>query len=1049
MATTAQLSAAYLNRAFNDANSTPTVFATNVADLTASEIAAANKFDVPALTDAALAKQVLTNMGVLPSTVTEVAALESALAGYFAGPGKGNRGFVVLQLARILSDKAADATSAYYAIGTAWNAEVSASVSDATNQTFVLTPTKDTVAGGQGDDIITALVTGLSTTKTLTSTDVISGGAGNDTLKVDVDTAFSGLTTGSVSSVETLELTNTAGSAISGFDAVNMTGITTLTVNAANGSIAVTDLPTGVVTYNINGQKSGTFSASFAPLNTSDVSTINLNGVGATSTVTLSVADVDTATINSTGTNKVTLGGSLADVTVKGSGAITVSDFASTTAKFDASAATGNVTVTTTGAATATNTTGVSSVKTGSGNDTITMSMQDYFANATIGGGAGTDELKLSSTAAATVQYKLSGVETLTFGNVTSGATQTWSGAKSSDVANIKVTAPSTGNVGTVGALNFSEMGAGALNFTALGASTTAVSSDHTGATTINYTASSTGAAAGTSADAADADYTVDASLGALTVNVGAYISDAGAIAISAAKASSVSLTTTSGKDAAGTQLSSYDGVISAAAAATITVDAGGKLSAAAQINAALATSASVTTATTGSSLVLNTAALKSLTSANTGTMTYAGSTLTALTDLTVNAKTGAVTVPALADAANITLSGAGTSSAVTLSTLGTTSNDHDLTLTATGLKAGLNVGTVSYTAGNSFAAKLTGTTGSVDFADIGTSSAKLLNVTITADGTKAVDTDAIYATGDVVINASNTTSASTIDGTVYGTNVTAKVDGSGIGSTIPTTVYADTSVTLAAHELAPVTTYNIYGQGSSTKTALTVNFTGGMNAETVNVTGAANQTAITLTGDLAGGADVVLVDSRVSTAAQTISLANLASYATSTVYGNSGADTITGGVGADTIYGGNGADILTGGAGVDTFVFNDNNSTYLAPDTITDLQAIDQVVADGQTATVGASLGTSTTITTNAAGVVSFVNLTASAYDTFAEKVSVIDAVTAAGQMVYFADAGSTYMFIDTGTATNDVVVKLTGVSLPLTAATAGTTGLTGVGAA
>jgi hypothetical protein len=133
--------------------------------------------------------------------------------------------------------------------------------------------------------------------------------------------------------------------------------------------------------------------------------------------------------------------------------------------------------------------------------------------------------------------------------------------------------------------------------------------------------------------------------------------------------------------------------------------------------------------------------------------------------------------------------------------------------------------------------------------------------------------------------------------------------------------------------------------------------------------------------------------------------------------------------------------------------VFNDGSSTYLAPDEITDLNVVDQIVADGQTITLGASINsTSTTAAlTNAYGVVSFVNLASTAYDTFAEKVSVIDGITTAGQMVYFTDSGSTYMFIDTNTATYDVVVKLAGVSVPTAAATAtgATTGFLGVGSA
>jgi len=913
MAYTVQSSAAALNRAFNNANATPTAFAATVADLTAGTQAAANNFDVATLTDLALSTQVLTNMGILPSTNTAVIALEAALADYFAGPGKGNRGFVVLQLAEILSGFAATDVN-YGAAATAWNAEVAASVAAVTGTTIALTTsTTDVATGGAGDDLFTALVSALSTTKTLNATDKIVGDTGTDTLKADVDTTWAGFTTGSATGIEKLELTNTSGSAQT-FSAAGITGLTDVTVNAASGAVTVSNLPTGVVNYNLNGQKSGTFTASFASGATSDDSVINLDTVGATTTVTLAVADVAVATINSTGTNKVTLGGSLEEVTVTGSGNITVSDVASTTTLFDASAATGNVVVTTTGAATATTTVGISAVKTGSGTDSITASVQDMFANATLSGGVGNDTLNLSSTAAKAVQYKMTGIETLNLGN-TSG-TLTFSGLKSTDIATIKLTAPGTSTSGTASAIDFVEMGAANLAFTANGASSDSanISSDHTGTTTINYTATGTAALAGTGADAADADFVVDSATGALTVAVGAYIGSAGTdMTVSAAKASSVTLTTASGKGPDGTQLSVYDGTITAVKATSISVDAQGQLSGA-TISATKATTATITAGSSASnSMTLTTAALTTLDSTSSGVMNYTGSTLTALQNVTVNAKAGLTTLPALDDAASIKLSGTGTTSAVTLGTLGTTSADHDLTLTASGLKADLAVGLISYTAGNAVSIDLTGLTGDANFGDIGTSAAKLGDVTVTADSvSRTLDLDAIYSTGTVNITATNTGLASTIDGTVYGTNVTVDVRGSGTGSTIPTTVYADTTVSLSAHELSDATTYTVHGQASSTKTALSVTLNGGLNAETLNIYGKASQTAITVAGDLGAGADTVLVDSTISSAAQTISLESLTNYTSATVWGGSGADTIKGGAGADTIYGGSGADKLT-----------------------------------------------------------------------------------------------------------------------------------------
>jgi hypothetical protein len=67
-------------------------------------------------------------------------------------------------------------------------------------------------------------------------------------------------------------------------------------------------------------------------------------------------------------------------------------------------------------------------------------------------------------------------------------------------------------------------------------------------------------------------------------------------------------------------------------------------------------------------------------------------------------------------------------------------------------------------------------------------------------------------------------------------------------------------------------------------------------------------------------------------------------------------------------------------------------------------------------------------------------------------EKVAAIDVVTndVAGKGALFTYNGTTYLFIDSGsTDANDVVVILTGVSLPTATVTDGSgTGLSGFGA-
>lgn len=139
-------------------------------------------------------------------------------------------------------------------------------------------------------------------------------------------------------------------------------------------------------------------------------------------------------------------------------------------------------------------------------------------------------------------------------------------------------------------------------------------------------------------------------------------------------------------------------------------------------------------------------------------------------------------------------------------------------------------------------------------------------------------------------------------------------------------------------------------GSGSDTlvlngdfSTQTTITASNVENIETLQLLGAANSYDLSA-GDGITGAGTLTVDASAA--------ANLnfdASGTTATAYvitGSAGADTITGGAKADTITGGAGADTLTGGGGADTFnyVAASDSNTSTGYDTIADLTTADSI---------------------------------------------------------------------------------------------------------
>jgi len=579
------------------------------------------------------------------------------------------------------------------------------------------------------------------------------------------------------------------------------------------------------------------------------------------------------------------------------------------------------------------------------------------------------------------------------------------------------------------------------------------VSSDHTGATTVTYSASATSVTAKT-AQATAADYTFAAAAGALTVNVGAYV-DATNSVITADKASSVTLNTTSGGSSAETPVeqTTFGAVLTAAEATSVTVDSKGILAASSGVSAAKATTASVTIGAAAGDFDLNTPLLTSLTTVAGAGLDLRGSTLTKLESVNASANVGHTQLPALAAATSITLSGAGTSatlgkSQVTIGQVGSSTKDSDVTITASGLKGGLTVGAIQSSAGYDVTANISGVTGNVDLsAGVGTGTGGD-DVYLTAENIGGtLNIGAVVATGDVVIKTDGTAGAVTLS-TISGDAVTVDVSDNIAGTTYNGTITAKSSATLNLSDLQANT---VTVAAKTASTALAVAVTGGIAVDAITINGVSTNTSITVTGDLGVGDDTLVVNGYASTKTQAINVSGVTSYKTGTLTGGSGADTITGGAGADTIMGARGQDTLTGGAGSDVFTFNAGDSALLTPDTITDLKSADAIEYGNVAIVWKASAGTAgaSNATTDAQGVASF---GASVADTLTAKVAAINAVTAdsAGKAVLFAHNNTTYLFIDSGsTDSTDVVVILTGVTLPTSTVTDGTgTGLSGFGA-
>ena len=874
-------------------------------------------------------------------------------------------------------------------------------------KTYDLTTAKDTIDGTANDDVINGVSSSLTAERTLNAEDVIDGKGGNDTLNVDMKGSFSGFTTGSMTNVENVVL-NADGSVPLSFNAKNMTGVESWTLNSKNAAISLSELDAAGIAVNVVGLKEGTTNIGFtteAVKGDSDALTLGLNNVGAAQTdksaakyVNVKAGGIEDLTVKVTGDNHVNLDGAADDsVIVKGAGNLDVSKVTSTVTSFDASLLSGNVKADLTG-------TTLEVLKGGAGDDTFTV--DDLAGTAVLDGGAGNDTLVLKGLTG-TLQPTMKGFENIT----ADGGTLTISGKNASDFTGLTVK--------NNAAVELANINASAFTVTSVASNGTVTLSD---ATAVTYNTQATDAALKSKTDVAvGTNISADKATSA-TVNVGAYTTVTGTLGFANAKGE-LAINVASGLGTDGkTEQTTFGGattIVNANNVSSLNIKADGNL-AAATYNVGKAESVVVNAANGGAAQNIQAGAAFSVSITAGKDMALTGSSFAKAQTVTLVQNDGALTGIAALDALHqLTVSGAGKDSQVTLGTLGDTSLDYDITVNASGLKKGFSA--TSITAGSG--AALHNVTLNLDdmagaFALSGGIAGQNVTINAATQGTTSVG-GAITASGNVTVDAMGvtggnattvavSTAAITADkdvsilfdgssdmtfGAIAGENVTINASGYLGAITNSHTGVVDATFGTITGDTVAITGSEIKANtfsGASAITADTLNFTGGLGVDTVavtsssgatdmnvtlntgagvddvTVTGGAAAKNITVKGDLGGNGDTIVVTGALATGVK-IDLNALNGYGTSTLTGTAGKDTIIGGAGNDTIKTGTPTSIsindsLTGGAGNDIFeigLIGSPSTTAGITATITDFNKLgdDSIKGFGAGSVTGAYL--------------------------------------------------------------------------------------------
>jgi Ca2+-binding RTX toxin-like protein len=281
---------------------------------------------------------------------------------------------------------------------------------------YSLSTDTNNITGTAADDEITGVSATSKSAATLHTGDKIDGGAGNDVLKVDVRTSFTGFDNAdALKNVETVSLTN-AGTSATSFSAKgvdNSVETYNIRTNSKGNGVALSDLPEAGITVNEYGVKDS-ISIGFttdAVKGSDDALTLGLSDVGtATKAVTVTSANIENLTVNAAGDNFVDLSGvaqakSISVSSVEGD-PTTVTAVGANVASFNASDAAGGVTADLSAA------TKLLTLNGGTGDDVFTIAKLDN--DAVLYGGAGNDSLILKGAVEKLASAIISGFENIT-----------------------------------------------------------------------------------------------------------------------------------------------------------------------------------------------------------------------------------------------------------------------------------------------------------------------------------------------------------------------------------------------------------------------------------------------------------------------------------------------------------------------------------------------------------------------------------------------------------------------------------------------------------